>query len=1120
MTAYEETLKDLVSKLKELFQMDQADLDFGIYRVMKAKHDEIDKFLTKDLLPTVKKTLEATGKSQNKQKELDEIISNLRNAGIDPDTSPKVQELKALLENGGSNSENDAKDIFSNLITFFSRYYSGGDFMSLRRYKKDTYSPLPMSESIIDKESTERLINCSPLSMNGEEVKLHWANADQYYIKSSENLTNYAFVDDPDSTNPLNVKFVLVAATTEQNNNKSQEGERVFTLASESPFEYLSDKHELSIKFEYQVDSKKRKQKDINANIVKHIEKLTDLSEFPQWPEIQSCLLSLRSTKANPKRTLIEKHLIDFTAKNKFDYFIHKDLGGFLNKELDYFIKSELVKLDDIIPSTPTELNDLGLLLEKQILTNESQLKKVIALKSIAQKIIQFLGQLENFQKKLWLKKKFVLETNWLLSLTYIAKNSHLFAMVTNNEKQLNEWVTLFDIDKQTLQNDILSLNPNDFLAKAEYEHLVIHTIFFTKRETFELLSEIDEIDTEITGEVVNSENLQAMNLLSNKHKDSFDFVYIDPPYNTGNDGFLYKDAYKHSSWLSLLNDRLDASRSIISPLGNYFLSIDDNENTRLKSLMDSNFGEDSFEAQIIVQSNKRGQTYQDIAKTHEYLLCYKVNELSVINELQKDISPNSLKDETGPYELWELRNRNPKFGRFNRPNLFYPIYIEANNTDEDGYAKVKLMRDHESDIEVVPLNSEGKESCWRWGVPKLEAALLEEKVDVVGKIKRDGNWNIYEKARKGTTKAKSIWLDTSFISEQGTVELGRFGFSQFGFPKPTALIKEILKIGSKPNSKVLDFFAGSGTTAQAVMDLNREDGGNRKFTLIEMGEYVQSIIIPRLTKSSYSSYWKNGKPQSNEALLNSILKEEKELKKSLKNLSGFDDKNDYLFEKQKIESKLNVLDKRIESLKNKVTDSKTQFDGSKVLIKTLELESYEDILSNIDLKPTNEQKDLLADVEVSRFNEQYTLQYMLDFESRNQIINSKLFESPFNAEINTVRNSQQTKRKVDLVETFNYILGLNVSTIRQSKGVYEVIGKTSRGDKCLILWRDVFETSNDQLDEWFKKQDYNSRDMEFDLIYVNGDNNLPNLKTGTDHWKVQLIETVFYKLMFDVNEL
>ena len=261
MTAYEETLKDLVSKLKELFQMDQADLDFGIYRVMKAKHDEIDKFLTKDLLPTVKKMLEATGKSENKQKELDEIVSNLRNAGIDPDTSPKVQELKALLENGGSNSENDAKDIFSNLITFFSRYYSGGDFMSLRRYKKDTYSPL---------------------SMNGEEVKLHWANADQYYIKSSENLTNYAFVDDTDSTNPLNVKFILVAATTEQNNNKSQEGERVFTLASESPFEYLSDKHELSIKFEYQVDAKKRKQKDINANIVKHIEKLTDLSEFPQ----------------------------------------------------------------------------------------------------------------------------------------------------------------------------------------------------------------------------------------------------------------------------------------------------------------------------------------------------------------------------------------------------------------------------------------------------------------------------------------------------------------------------------------------------------------------------------------------------------------------------------------------------------------------------------------------------------------------------------------------------------------------------------------------------------------------------------------------------------------------
>lgn len=506
MTAYEETLKDLVSKLKELFQMDQADLDFGIYRVMKAKHEEIDKFLTKDLLPTVKKTLEATGKSENKQKELDEIVNNLRNAGIDPDTSPKVQELKALLENVGSNSENDAKDIFSNLITFFSRYYSDGDFMSLRRYKKDTYSPL---------------------SMNGEEVKLHWANADQYYIKSSENLTNYAFVDDTDSTNPLNVKFVLVAATTEQNNNKSQEGERVFTLDSESPFEYLSDKNELSIKFEYQVDAKKRKQKDINANIVKHIEKLTDLPEFPQWPEIQSRLLSLRPTSANKKRTLIEKHLIDFTAKNKFDYFIHKDLGGFLNKELDYFIKSELVKLDDIIPSAPTELNDLGLLLEKQILTNESQLKKVIALKSIAQKIIQFLAQLEDFQKKLWLKKKFVIGSNYLVSLSKV-NPKYLALEDIINEEQLNEWEELFKVDANELKKDIKEMPWNEFLNDKKYTYLVIDTKFLTTENKFKLLQSFEDIENSINGVLVKSENYQALNLLINQYRDSVDCIYID----------------------------------------------------------------------------------------------------------------------------------------------------------------------------------------------------------------------------------------------------------------------------------------------------------------------------------------------------------------------------------------------------------------------------------------------------------------------------------------------------------------------------------------------------------------------------------------------------------------
>lgn len=1037
MTAYEETLKDLVSKLKELFQMDQADLDFGIYRVMKAKHDEIDKFLTKDLLPTVKKTLEATGKSQNKQKELDEIISNLRNAGIDPDTSPKVQELKALLENGGSNSENDAKDIFSNLITFFSRYYSGGDFMSLRRYKKDTYSPL---------------------SMNGEEVKLHWANADQYYIKSSENLTNYAFVDDPDSTNPLNVKFVLVAATTEQNNNKSQEGERVFTLASESPFEYLSDKHELSIKFEYQVDAKKRKQKDINANIVKHIEKLTDLSEFPQWPEIQSCLLSLRATKANPKRTLIEKHLIDFTAKNKFDYFIHKDLGGFLNKELDYFIKSELVKLDDIIPSAPTELNDLGLLLEKQILTNESQLKKVIALKSIAQKIIQFLAQLESFQKKLWLKKKFVLDTNYCITLDKIPHDEELFNLLIS-DKQLDEWVSLFAINKEKVKSDFENMSIVEFVSISNYKYLSIDTKHLSISTKFSLINHFDGIDDQCDFLLINSDNFHALNLMEERFKNSIDLVYVDPPYNTENDRakgkFLYKDGFDYSTWLTFIQNRLPITTKLMNEKSVFCSSIGNDELARLKSLLDYNFNENLLSNAIWLSGRTAAAHFTN---SHEYVLTYAKN---------LEILP-LFKYSGGSQKIVDRTIKKP--GVKNPPSeIDFPAGIEFECED-------KVFPNEFGDKEPVKItkgnliaeNGKLKESVTisaAWTMRDMIISWLSgnEVFDSKGqKLTRfffKSNGILQYEKEKGTVHPNSVIRDIT--TKQGTLELeNKFGAaSLFDFPKPSELINYFARPITSSNSTVLDFFAGSGSTGEAIINLNREDLGKRKCILIEMGNYFSSLTKPRVLKSLYSKEWKKGEP----------------------------------------------------------TNYNT---GMSAIVKYQDLESYEDVLSNIDLTPTNEQKDLLGGLEASNFSEQYTLQYMIDIESKEQLFNNKIFDSPLIAEISVVRNNKRIKQKIDLVETFNYLRGLNVSSVRELKGVVEVVGTTNSGDKCLILWRDILEIDSNQLDEWFKKQDYNSRDMEFDLIYVNGDNNLPNLKTGTDHWKVQLIETEFYKLMFDVNEL
>jgi len=333
--------------------------------------------------------------------------------------------------------------------------------------------------------------------------------------------------------------------------------------------------------------------------------------------------------------------------------------------------------------------------------------------------------------------------------------------------------------------------------------------------------------------------------------------IYIDPPYNTGNDSFGYNDNFNHSSWLTFMKNRLEIASELLRDDGLIFISCDDNEQAYLKILCDEIFRGENFVSQIIVQSNKRGQTYKEIAKTHEYLLVYAKSELSEIKELERT-GGFSTKDDKGGYELRELRNRNPKFGRFNRPNLFYPIYVDPTKPDEDGLLPVSLEKSKKFGIEVLPLNSIGEESCWRWGKDKVRKNNHENTrmSEVVAKLKSTSEYGIYEKYRKETYKAKSIWLETQVINEQGTMELRQLGLgNEFRFPKPSFLIEKILQLGSDNDSIILDFCAGSGTTAQAVLDINKKDNGKRNFILVEQLDYVEKVTTERAKKALEESH-------------------------------------------------------------------------------------------------------------------------------------------------------------------------------------------------------------------------------------------------------------------------
>ncbi len=267
--------QQLISKLKEMFQMDQADLDFGIYRIMNAKRDEISQFLGQDLLPTLRTTLQEFQPAglADKQKELADAIANAKKLKIDPDSLEVVQQLKAELAEGGDLDRTEDK-VFSDLYTFFSRYYSDGDFLSLRRYKEGVYA----------------------MPYEGEEVKLHWANADQYFIKSAENFTRYAF-----KSNQSRVRLELTYVNTERDNNKSSDGgERRFILA-DAPLEMDGD--ELVIYFEYRPDAEKRKQKDLNAQAVQALLSLSEGAPLSLgvtgWSVWKAALARLAATEKN-----------------------------------------------------------------------------------------------------------------------------------------------------------------------------------------------------------------------------------------------------------------------------------------------------------------------------------------------------------------------------------------------------------------------------------------------------------------------------------------------------------------------------------------------------------------------------------------------------------------------------------------------------------------------------------------------------------------------------------------------------------------------------------------------------------------------------------------------------
>ena len=368
---------------------------------------------------------------------------------------------------------------------------------------------------------------------------------------------------------------------------------------------------------------------------------------------------------------------------------------------------------------------------------------------------------------------------------------------------------------------------------------------------------------------IIHGDNLEALKALLPEYEGRIKCIYIDPPYNTGNENWVYndnvnsprirkwlgqvvgkeaEDLTRHDKWLCMMYPRLKLLQLLLSNNGIVFISIDDNESTYLKLLCDEIFGSANFRGQITIVGNPGGRDYGGIARMHEYVLVYSKTSSAEIYLIKDKEHSFKLFDNQGGFELRELRNRNVRFNKENRPNLYYPFYIDTEHPDNNGLFPISIDPVN-GWYELWPQPSQGINVVWRWGKDKSTQNL---NINICGKAKKDGGYMIVEKYREERKMAGSVWWDKETRTESGTLLVKDiFNNKSFDYPKPIELVMRCIEMGSgeEPNSIILDSFAGSGTTAHAVLNLNKQDGGNRKFILVEMEDYAENITAERVRR-------------------------------------------------------------------------------------------------------------------------------------------------------------------------------------------------------------------------------------------------------------------------------
>lgn len=1026
------------SLLRELFQFDSADLDFGIYRIMNHKRRILDRYIDHELPSALDKALEESAINTEAQRahtfnaKREEAIKAFGEDAFAPsgELLLKYQETPLgkdyMLWRGRARHSDSAaearRDIYNHLFSFFSRYYQDGDFVPKRRYSWEYPYVVPY---------------------NGEEVHFHWANRDQYYVKAAEHFQDYRYR----SRSGVSVRFSLRSANLEQNDIQGPK-RFFFPLLRQAHWDAKS--RTLELPFEYRPLAP-REARGLGGNgqqdaILERAESAVNES-LASMPEAAKALLDFQANDSDDHdpSTHFKFHARRFVRRRTSDFFIHRDLKGFLARELEYYLRSEVLNLSSLAASGEARA--------------DAWLDKMRLIRDVGGNVIEFLAQIEGFQKMLWEKRKFILEAQYCVAARLVPEE--LVPRVLECDAQWEEWRelgciggedTLFACsDDPDARSDFLKRNPG----------ILLDTRHFSPTFVDELLAAIDNIDQKTDGVAIKSENWQALNLIEERYSEGLSSLYLDPPYNTAASAILYKNDYRDSSWLALMENRLRKVPSLLAEGGILCVAIDDAEYANLHALLSAMYGSESLLATAIVRSNPAGRsTPTGFSAAHEYALFVGKGRSAKVGRLTRSprqVQRYKFEDAQGRFEWVGFRKHGGENAyRTERPRLYYPLFVT-----NDGTIRVPKMTWIESDREwrvdespkdnetsVWPNRDNGEEMTWKWQATRVQ----DDPANFEGRRLRGGKMNVYMKSyMKDGTLPTTWWESREYsASEHGTRTLkALFGHARgFSFPKSIHLVEDCIRAcGGDANSSVLDYFAGSGTTGHAVINLNRQDGGRRKFLLVEMGDHFDTVLLPRLKKVAFSPKWENG------------------------------------------------------TAKREATHEEAE-SGPRI-IKYFRMETYEDALGNIEFEEADDGLFGLED---------YLLRYMLQWETKASatLLNIAALERPFDYKLSLNGGSEGMESAVDAPETFNYLLGLAVGTRRvfhdEGRRYLVYTGSTPDGKTAAVVWRNT--------DGWSLKD--RERDREFvaatdmtsgvDEIWVNGDSMVPNSRS---------LDTLFKQRMF-----